>query len=111
MRRTGRNLALAAVLVGAGPAFAAQPAAPPAIVTIGANYVAKQLCSCLFVAGRPETSCRAEFKPRIDIFQIGIDRQGLPARASVTASLGPAEAHAIYERPYGCRPAPVGGGR
>ncbi len=96
------GLAAAPGTVLAGPQDAVTPAAPPPIVQIGSAYFAKQLCSCLFVVGRSEASCRAEFKPRIDIFKIAIDRSGLRRAARVTASLGPVSALATYDARYGC---------
>jgi hypothetical protein len=71
-------------------------------VRIGAAYVAKQFCSCLFLTGRSETSCRAEFKPQIDTAKVEIDRGGLPERGKVGVSLGPVVADATYSRRYGC---------
>lgn len=93
---------LAPVAALAAPQDALTPTAPPPIVQIGSAYFAKQLCSCLFVAARSEASCRAEFKARIDIFKIAIDRVGLPRSASVTASLGPVTALASFDPRYGC---------
>lgn len=92
------------VLLLAGPALvgAAAPAPAPPIVRIGSAYIAKQLCSCLFVIGRAEASCRAEFKPDIDPFTVVIDRAGLPARAKVTAGLGPVLGEATFSRGFGC---------
>ena len=96
----GAALAMAPV---ARAADAPPPATPsPAVVKIGAAYVAKQLCSCLFLTGRSETSCRAEFKPQIDAAQIAVDRPGLPERAKVSITLGPILAEATYSRRYGC---------
>lgn len=87
----------------ASPPSPAPPApAPPAIVQIGSAYFAKQMCSCLFVAARSEASCRAEFKPRMDVFTVTMDRAGLPDRAGVTASLGPVTGVARFDRRYGC---------
>jgi hypothetical protein len=83
-------------------AGAATPAPGPPIVRIGAAYVAKQLCSCLFVAQRAETPCRAEFKPEIDTFTVVIDRTGMPGGGRVTASVGPVVAEATYAAPFGC---------
>jgi hypothetical protein len=91
-------LALPALALGATPA----PAPGPAIVQIGAAYVAKQLCSCVFVARREEGSCRAEFKPEIDTFTVTVDRAGLPESANVTATVGPVAAEADYATPFGC---------
>ena len=83
-------------------AGAATPAPAPPIVLIGAAYIAKQLCSCLFVAQRAETPCRAEFKPEIDSFTVVVDRTGQPESGGVTASVGPVVAQATYAAPFGC---------
>lgn len=80
----------------------APPPSPPPIIQIGSAYFAKQLCSCLFVVGRTELSCRAEFKPQIDAFKITIDRSRLPRSATVTTNLGPATALASYAPRFGC---------
>jgi hypothetical protein len=37
---------------------------------IAAGYVARQMCSCLYVQNRDETSCRAEIGPQIKGAQI-----------------------------------------
>ncbi len=62
----------------------------------GASYIAKQVCSCIFVAGRAEGPCRAEFKPQIDPFAVTV------GAAQVTADLGPVTAEADYDPAYGC---------
>ena len=91
------------VLTGATtPAPPAAPAPAPAIVRIGAAYIAKQVCSCLFVVGRPEASCRPEFKPDIDTFTVAVDRAGLPAGAWVNTTVGPVVGEATFSRGYGC---------
>ena len=103
--RFGFMRAVAALTLAsmARAADAPPPAQPsPAVVKIGAAYVAKQFCSCLFLTGRSETSCRAEFKPQIDQARVAIDRRGLPARAKVGLALGPILAEATYSRRYGC---------
>ena len=69
---------------------------------IGAVYVAKQYCSCLFVAGRSETSCRAEFKPNIDSFKVKVDKSDMPRTGSVDVSLAVFSARATYDSRYGC---------
>jgi hypothetical protein len=95
--------ALLALAPMAHAADAPPPAPPsPAVVKIGAAYVAKQFCSCLFLTGRSETSCRAEFKPQIDAAKVDIDRHSLPARAKVGVTLGPILAEAAYSHRYGC---------
>ena len=96
-----------AALIVAAPSslLAAEQALSPSpspIIQIGSAYFAKQLCSCLFVVGRDELSCRAEFKPQIDAFRITIDRSRLPKTATVTASLGPVTAMATFNPRYGC---------
>jgi hypothetical protein len=37
---------------------------------IGAGFVARQMCSCLYVQNRTETACRAEIGPQIERAQI-----------------------------------------
>jgi hypothetical protein len=98
----GREGIRGIVLVLALPVLTGAAAPAPAIVQIGAAYTAKQMCSCLFVVGRPEASCRAEFKPDIDAFAVAIDRAGLPARAQVSATVGPVAGEATFSRGYGC---------
>ncbi|MGI9169344.1 MAG: hypothetical protein ACR2FH_04105 [Caulobacteraceae bacterium] len=104
MKRKWRAGGLGGVLALAFPALAgaAAPVSPPPIVQIGAAYIAKQLCSCLFVVGRPEASCRAEFKPDIEPFTVTVDRAGLPAGAKVNTALGPVIGEADYSSRFGC---------
>jgi hypothetical protein len=91
-----------AALLGAAGAPPPLAAAPPPIVQIGSAYFAKQYCSCLFVVGRSEASCHAEFRPLIDSFKITVDRAGLPQRAKVATRLGAASEEATWDRRYGC---------
>ena len=93
------GLILLVAVIGVG-AWAFSRVGPYA--RIGAAYVAKQYCSCLFVTGRSETSCRAEFKPDIDKFSVSVDRAGLPASAKVTTRLLMFTGEARYADGFGC---------
>jgi hypothetical protein len=65
--------------------------------TVGAGYVAKELCSCVFVGERSLTSCRPdipETMDRVDV-ELGADR----VRAFVPYL---AERIARFEPPFGC---------
>jgi hypothetical protein len=72
-----------------------------ATARVGTVYVAKQTCSCLFVAGRPLDSCYTDF-----------DTEAVrPLRVSVAASsvtvsalAGLISARAQYDAGYGCHP-------
>jgi hypothetical protein len=70
---------------------------------VGTTYIAKQLCSCVFVTGRGEASCRGEFEPDIGKMSVAVDRSGLPARGRVTARLAMFANAATYQPAYGCR--------
>lgn len=65
--------------------------------TIGAGYVAKEVCSCVFVGGRSIDSCRADVPADMERVQVelGADR----VRAFVPAF---AERIARHEPPFGC---------
>lgn len=94
------GLALAAVIA---VAYAYRQAAPYG--QVGTAYLAKQYCSCLYVAGRGERQCRAEFKPDIDRFQLTAEpapAAAPPASAQVTARLLIWSAKARYTRGFGC---------
>ena len=90
----------AAALLVAGGAYAYSQLAP--YIQIGGGYVAKQDCSCLFVEGRSETSCTAEFSPDIQRFSVAVDRSALPARAKVTTRLAIFSSEATYSAGFGC---------
>lgn len=69
----------------------------------GATYVAKQMCSCLFLTGRTEASCRTDFGDYVNRYSLAVDRGGLPRTARVTASLAMFRGEAVYDQGYGCR--------
>jgi hypothetical protein len=77
---------------------------------IGAGFVARQMCSCLYVQDRDEQSCRAEIGSQIDAAQIVY----LDERVIVNFS-GLNQAEARLKPGYGCNvqdfvgtmPAPV----
>jgi hypothetical protein len=64
---------------------------------VGAGYVAKELCSCVFVGERELASCRDDIPLTMERVQaeLGADR----VRAFVP---GLGERIARYEPPYGC---------
>jgi len=65
--------------------------------TVGAGYVAKELCSCVFVGERSLESCRPDIPPNMERVEaeLGADR----VRAFVPYL---AERIARYEPPFGC---------
>jgi hypothetical protein len=65
----------------------------------GTTYLAKQLCSCIYLTGRSDASCQNEFKPDSDKFQVRIDH----AARSVSARLLVFSNEAVYEDGLGCR--------
>ena len=103
MRKHGLGIfGSVAAMIAPALCVAAEGLPSPAVVQIGSAYVAKQYCSCLFVVGRSEASCRAEFKPQIDMAKVEVDRAGLPASAKVSVTLLTTTALATYDRRYGC---------
>lgn len=92
---------LVALLVAAGLGWTYSRIEPYA--RIGSTYIAKQMCSCLYVAGRSQGSCRAEFQPDINRFTVVADASHLPARARVTTSVAVLfHGEATYAQGYGC---------
>ena len=66
-------------------------------VSLGAGYVAKEVCSCVFVGGRSLASCRPDVPATMDRIQVelGSDR----VRAFIP---GLGERIARHEPPFGC---------
>jgi hypothetical protein len=69
---------------------------------LGTVYVAKQTCSCLFVAGRPMDSCRTDYDPAA-IKPLTVEK--LEHGVKVTALGGIVAAQAEFEPDFGCHPA------
>jgi hypothetical protein len=69
---------------------------------LGTVYVAKQTCSCLFVAGRPMDSCRTDYDPAA-IKPLTVEK--LENGVKVTALGGIVSAQAQFEQGFGCHPA------
>ena len=72
-----------------------------ATARVGTTYVAKQTCSCLFVAGRSLDSCRTDF----DDEAVG-SPDVVTSKSSVTVSAlgGLISSRAEFEQGYGCHP-------
>lgn len=68
---------------------------------IGTAYVAKQTCSCLFVARRPMDSCKTDYAPK-DIARLTWETGRDSVRVSVLG--GMVAAKSIYEDGFGCHP-------
>jgi len=69
---------------------------------LGTVYVAKQTCSCLFVAGRPMDSCRTDYDPAA-IKPLTVEK--LENGVKVSALGGIVSAQARFEQGFGCHPA------
>jgi hypothetical protein len=61
---------------------------------LGAAFAAKEVCSCVFVAGRDEADCREWTRVKPDVARFRVDREA----SEVTArALGMAKTTARYE--------------
>ena len=69
---------------------------------IGNRYLAKQICSCVFVTGRTEGSCRKEFEPDIRQFEVNILRGANGTSGEVRTKLAVFEGRATFDPRYGC---------
>ena len=72
-----------------------------ATARIGTAYVAKQTCSCLFVAGRPADSCRTDFDPAA-LQPLEIIAGGNAVTVSALAGL--ISSRSEFDKGYGCHP-------
>jgi hypothetical protein len=72
-----------------------------ATARVGTVYVAKQTCSCLFVAGRPLDSCYSDFDAEaVRPLDVSVANNGV----TVSALGGLISARAQYDQGYGCHP-------
>ena len=69
---------------------------------IGTTYVAKQTCSCLFVAGRTMESCRTDYDPAA-IKPLTVATTDKSVKVSALGGL--VSARAESEQGFGCHPA------
>jgi hypothetical protein len=89
------SLAIVAALIVAGVVYGPRL---QILVTVGAGYTAKQVCSCLYVAGRSAESCAREPESPADTL-VKWTADGHKVHAS---TLGLAHATARYDEGFGC---------
>jgi len=72
-----------------------------ATARVGTVYVAKQTCSCLFVAGRPLDSCYTDFDAEaVRPLDVSVSQNTV----TVSALGGVISARSQFDRGYGCHP-------
>jgi hypothetical protein len=101
MSRVGKLASGAAVVLLAGLAFGFVRWYLPTrnAVDIGAGMLAKQVCSCVYVAARDLADCRADQFPSMDPIRVEVLRDEGRVRAWIPA-LG--ERTAIHREGLGC---------
>jgi hypothetical protein len=98
LRRQWRRILLAAALVAAGGGGFGWWRIHR-LADLGAGYVAKQMCSCVFVGGRPLESCRLDVPPTMDRVQTELTADGRGVRGFVPFF---AWRSALHEAQTGC---------
>lgn len=93
-RRIGALLGF--LCLGAGLYYGRDGAA---FARVGTSYVAKQLCSCLYLSERRIESCQTDF-PQAQLKWLTMTPAA--SRVKVTAAFGLFSAEAVYESGYGC---------
>ena len=93
MRRRLAFVVVALALAGAASAYGHLRG----MASVGAGYVAKEMCSCVFVAGRDLESCRPDVPESMDRVRAELLPDGV--RGFVPAL---AERVARYEPGFGC---------
>jgi hypothetical protein len=98
MRRWAFRIALAllALLLAAGVTFGPETYRN---VHVGTGYLAKQMCSCIFVAGRDTDACRPDMPKSMDDLQVTPLEDAKGVRASL---FGIAERVALHHPGSGC---------
>lgn len=96
MRRVLKWIGVAVVVLVVGAAVVVGPRVYR-LSTIGAGYIAKQMCSCIFVGERELDSCRQDMPP--DMFRVKAEMIDGGVRAWVT---GIVERTARYTPGSGC---------
>lgn len=99
MKRKWQWLALLLVLLVCFGVWSARDTL--ATARIGATYVAKQTCSCLFVAGRSLDSCNTDFDPES---LRSLDVVTGSGAVTVSALAGLISSRAEFEKGFGCHP-------
>ncbi len=101
MSRTGKIASAVTVVLVAGLAFGFVRWYLPTrnAVDIGAGMLAKQVCSCVYVAKREVADCRADQFSSMDPIRVEVLRDENRVRAWIPA-LG--ERTAIYREGFGC---------
>lgn len=65
---------------------------------IGAAFIARTTCSCVFVAGRSLASCRTDWPSGAETIAVRQEDDAVVA----SAALGLVSARAVFEQDYGC---------
>ena len=93
MKRRTLLIALVALIAAAGIGLARLARS----ASVGAGYVAKEVCSCMFVGGRSLESCRGDVPESMDRVQAEALQDGVRGFVPVLA-----ERVARYEPGFGC---------